>query len=317
MTLTIPVPAANADRVDLADWIELEALQSAGGASSFVEFARQIHMTGSTDAMDEHLDEPDPADAGGEQSERVALDAWAEIERRSRACGGEGGFYPFRVTANSIVRKEDWEDSPYVFQLLLKQFGHRAGPQGTYPERLFEGLSAVAAKNYLGGDRNHAQFYSFGFPRPDGSGFVTALSDLCRAMNAGRVKLDDPRIKQEKDFHLDVAAWRPFRDSQPSQLVLFGQCGVGEDWDRGKLTELQPLDFRNKWLVEGLYPEPVRMFFLPRCIEQPDWRRASIDGGIVFDRCRITELVGNEGEDGQTARRDWSVHVIERLRSAI
>ncbi|NOX57134.1 MAG: hypothetical protein GXP27_22415 [Planctomycetes bacterium] len=317
MSLAIPVPAANDDRVELADWIELEAVQSQDGASSFMEFARQIHMTGSTDAMGEEPNELDRLDPGGEQSEQVATDAWAEIERRHKACGGDSGFYPFNVTARSIVLRHDWDNSPYIFQLLLKQFGLRAGPEGTFPERLFEHLSALAAKNYLGGEVNQAQSYCFGFPRPDGTNFVDALRRLCEAMNAGRVRLDDPRIKREKDSHLDVVVWRPFADGHSSQLILFGQCGVGRDWSREKLTELQPRNFRDKWLVEGFYPEPVRMFFVPRCIEDRDWRTAAIDGGIIFDRCRITALVGNEEDEERDQRRNWTMHVVNRLRAVI
>jgi len=317
MTLTIPVPSVSHDRVELADWIELEAIQSEDGASSFVEFTRQIHMTGSTDAMDGDMDQPDPVDVGGEQSEQVALDAWAEIERRQKACGGDDGSYPFDVTAGSIVLKQGWQESPYVFQLLLTQFGLKAGPIGTFPERLFEHLAALAASNYLGGNSNGARFYCFGFPRPDGTGFVTALNALCQQMHVGRVRLDDPKIKLEKDSHLDVVAWRPFRDNQSSQLVLFGQCGVGDNWGREKLVELQPRNFREKWLADGFYPEPVRMFFVPRCVEQRDWRTTSIDGGIIFDRCRITEIVGNPDDEERKARRKWSVHVVRRLRSEI
>lgn len=315
MSLTTPVPAANDDRVDLADWIELEAIQSQDGASSFVEFARQIHMGGSTDAMDEDLDEPDRADAGGEESEQVATDAWAEIERRHKACGGDDGFYPFHVRANFIELKDGWKDSVYIFQLLLKEFGLRAGPKGTFPERLFEHVSAQAAKNYLGGAHNNVQSYCFGFPRPDGSNFVIALGRLCREMKAGRVRLDDARIKQEKDSHLDVVVWRPFVDRHSNQIVLFGQCGVGKDWKRGKLTELQPQNFRDKWLDEGFYPEPVRMFLVPRCIEEHEWRTTSIDGGIIFDRCRITELIGAGDDAERKKRREWSVYLVRELQA--
>lgn len=314
MSLSIPVPAAEDDTVEHADWVELEAIQSEDGACSLVELIRQIHRGGSTDAVPDLGDYNDAADRGGNLSEQVALDAWAEIESRLRACGGEDGQYPFEVTAGSIVLRERWEDSPYVFQLLLTRFGHRAGPRGTYPERIFEVLSAIAGRGYLGGDANRAESYVFGFPRPDGTGFVEALTKLCGLLNAGQVKLDDPQIENEKDSHLDVVVWRPFHDRFPSQLIMFGQCAVGENWQRSKLTELHPRNFRDKWLAEGFYPDPIRMFFVPRCVEERQRRMSAIEGGILFERCRITELVGNSQHSRQDRMRKWTCQIADKLR---
>ena len=320
MSLSIRVPSAGAASVELADWVELEAIQSGDGASSFEELARHVHMAGSTEAIQEEPDdeeEPDEdvrLDIGGSQSNLVATRAWGEIERRQRACGGDNGCYPFDVTAGSIKLRQDWEDSPYIFQLLLKQFGLKSGPAGTFPERHFERLSAHAAGMYLGGKSNGARICCFGFPRSDRTGFFKALDKLCNEMGAGQVQSDAPKIQDQKDSHLDVVAWRPFVDGQSSQLILFGQCAVGEDWDKSKLTELDPRNFREKWMADGFYPEPVRAFFVPLCIEEENWRLTSIDGGIIFDRCRITELVGKMPDAEQAARREWTRHVASKLR---
>ena len=324
MSLSIRVPSAVADSVDIADWVELEAIQSGDGASSFEELARHIHMSGTTDAMDEVADEDDEEadedarlDIGGSQSQLVATRTWSEIERRQRACGGDVGCYPFEVTAGSILLKQNWEDSAYVFQLLLKQFGLNAGPENTFPERLFERLSGHAAWAYLGGEANSAEVFYFGSPRAEGTGFVSALVQLCRKIGAGQVRTDAPSIQDQKDSHLDVVAWRPFVDGQTSQLILFGQCAVGSDWDKIKLTkliELQPRNFREKWLTDGFDPDPVRAFFVPRCIEEDAWRNTAIDGGILFDRCRITELVGKMTDPELVARREWTLHVASRLQ---
>jgi hypothetical protein len=45
--------------------------------------------------------------------------------------------------------------------------------------------------------------------------------------------------------------------------------------------------FGRKWLRTPLIVNPIRMFFVPRRISPAIWENAGIDGGILFDRCRI------------------------------
>ena len=80
------IPSATANPVDHADWIELEVLASISGSTSFQAIARNILISGSTEANAE--DEEDFVDSSGDQSEIIADDAWREIEKRQEACGG-------------------------------------------------------------------------------------------------------------------------------------------------------------------------------------------------------------------------------------
>ena len=309
----LPVPPAKLDCVAHADWIELEALQSADGVCSLNSFAAQIRISGSAEVLTDPEDD-DPHDRGGEQSDAVASDAWAEIERRYEYCGKENGAYPFDVSASSIVLQEDGERSVYVFQVLLSKYGHDA-VSGMHADRMFEQISGTAAVNYFGGEANSAELRCFGFPREDRTGFPHALQELCKDLNASRVKLDDPRIGQQKDSHLDIVVWRPFLDRRASQLIGFGQCATEKNWNNSKLMELQPRSFTAKWLHEDFYPDPIRMYFLPRCIKNDDWRNAAIDGGVLFDRCRISELIGQPSLELVTQYAAWSSNVLSELRN--
>lgn len=315
MSLVAKLPSASADPVEHADWIELEAIRSLDGSSSFAEFARYTRMSGTTDSLVDELDREDPHDAGGVQSDGVAISAWGEIERRFRACGGSQSGYPFVLTQGSITLRNGWRSSSYVFQLLLSAFGIQAGPQGTYPSRRFEQLSALAVYNYLGGDDNTAQFYKFGHPREDGTAFRVALTHMCQRMNAGIVNAHAPRINNQQDGGLDVLAWIPFYDRRPGQLIAFGQCAAGQDW-REKLFDTSPHTFRELWMLEGWEPAPVRVFLLPRCIPDDQWREANVKGGIVFDRCRIASLVGQFPSKLLDPCVAWTEHVVQRVREA-
>src|SRR5207245_2400230 len=89
-------PAAAASPEAQADWLELLALQSDGN-SSFHDLTRVLRRSGTTDALG------DPFDSGGEGTEVLASDAFAELDERYRACGGEQGAYPFEVGEQSIT----------------------------------------------------------------------------------------------------------------------------------------------------------------------------------------------------------------------
>ncbi|MCH7990624.1 MAG: hypothetical protein IID46_15900 [Planctomycetes bacterium] len=314
------VPPAQADPVAHADWIELEAIFSEDGASSHQTLAAQLRISGSTDAPSESEFDPYDSereqsfvDATGDRSNSIASDAWQEIERRFSHCGDEDGSYPFDVTQASIVLKDDGATSPYVFQVLLSKFGKDA-VSGFHPERLFEELSAQAGFHYLGGAANQSEFRLFGSPREDGSTFVSALTRLCSDLGEGNVRQNDPKIRRQKDGKLDVVVWRPFFDRRRSQLIAFGQCATGHKWDE-KLRELDPLDFRESWLgSDGFNPWPVRMFFVPHCIPEKEWRTMAIKAGIIFDRCRISELVGSLENALSKKCAEWSAVVIEEFR---
>lgn len=315
MSLVAKLPSASADPVDHADWIELEAIRSLDGSSSFEQLARYIRMSGTTDSLVDELDREDPHDAGGAQSDVVAMDAWAEIEGRFQACGGPQGGYPFDLTQGSLTLRNGWKSSPYIFQLLLCAFGLNAGPERSYPDRRFEQLSAAALHKYIGGHGNAAEFYKFGHPREDGTGFRTALTNLCLRMNAGVVNAQASRINNQQDGGLDVVAWIPFRDRRAGQLVAFGQCTTAREW-REKLFDTSPRTFRELWMREGWEPFPVRVFLLPRCIPNDHWREANVKGGIVFDRCRIASLVDQFPRTLLDPCLTWTEHVVQRVREA-
>ncbi len=312
MSLDFELRAAGSDSVEHADWIEIDAIAARDGSSSYEEFASQIHISGSTDVMISEDDEDD--DGAGNLSYEVADRTWAEIERRFLWCGGDTGFYPFDVTSGSITLKDSPESSVYIFQLLLSAFGKDAGPSGAFGERIFEHLSSSAGRSYLGGDNNNVQGFRFGFPRPDRTGFETAVHNLCQKLKCGRVKRNAALIGDQQDSHLDIVVWRPLLDERESQVIGFGQCATGRHWDK-KLQELQPGNFANEWLDDRFHPEPFRMFFLPHCVEDRCWRHVTIHAGLVFDRCRTAQLVGTLDGELLDECRQWSSHVIQQVKA--
>ena len=316
----LSAPVASATKEELADWLELRALTDGDLSSSLQDLMREVRRNGSLDAFENAVDR------GSSDSERVAEDAFAELEGRRTACGE--AFYPFTVEKHAIVARAGYERSPYIFQLLLTRFGLVAPGGLPSPEKTFEEISAVAARRYMGPDDDVAGF-AFGFPRRhEAKSFQKALDDLSRQLGEGggcKVPTADAagialakKIAEQKDGKLDIVAWRPFPDRRGGKLIGFGQCATGAtDW-RAKVSELQPFNFLQMWLREMFSVMPIRMFFVPRRVEEHDWHHVAIQAGILFDRCRITHHCGALSKALGDECAAWTTGIIKsRLKSTV
>jgi hypothetical protein len=283
--MRLQVPAA-ADPTELsADWMEFTALRSPERRTSIASLAKLLRRTGSTDAI-----EGVRGDAGSELSQAIAEDVFSEIENRKRACGP--GNYPFAVENGLLTVKDAPERSPYILLLMMSATKPTAGHKGT--ATLFEHVCTQAALGYLGGTANGASAIRFGSPRK------VPLAKLSQALDHLSVNVCEgggcrypAKAKHTGDEGLDIVAWRRFPDSKEGQLIAFGQCAGGDGNWEDKLAELDAHKFIQKWLRVMFLVAPIRLFFVPRRIPKDDWEHAGIDGGVLFDRCRIVSCLGD------------------------
>lgn len=299
-----------------ADWLELCALDPTEDGISIREFIRDLKISGTTDAVgryeegeDRDLDEVDICEA-------IAEDAFAELDDRYKACGGDVGGYPFRLGSSVLEPRPDINRSAYLFMALLSLFGKDAGPADLKGAKLFEELSAKAAEGYIGG-----KAMVFGFPRRiQPKGFADALDTLCRKLGEGRRHLR-PETPDQKDAKLDIVVWKDFADRRAGKLIAFGQCATGNNWNE-KVTELpQPNKWCQYWMIDPPAIDPMRIFFVPHRIETNKWLKTNMDGGILFDRCRIAQYTVELDSDLSAQCDKWSSYVIsehnllDRVRS--
>ena len=283
-----------------ADWIELMSLTSPDHYVAWADHQRDLRISG--------LDESE--DASLEDLEPIIDTVITETSERKEACGNRKESYPFEITEQGLRCLPEAPRSAYVFQLLLSLFGRSAGPPGSYGDRLFEDLSAAALLSYLGKAQEGLEVRIFGFPRRIGaSGFREAVDELCRSLGEGVQCKDAPEVDDQKDAHLDLVAWRRFPGSNPGHMIAFGQCATGVNWFH-KIHELRPKEWCQLWLQEPPLVTPVATFFLPRRAERLEWRRASVYGGIVFDRCRISWLLPEVPEGLASEILPWTQHVL-------
>jgi hypothetical protein len=287
-------PAASDSPEELADWLEYSALLAADRDASIWDLARILNRSGSADGFEDPED-TEYVDAGNDDaSYQIAERAFGAIEERLRSFGDSCASYPFELGDSFIRLRQGGAEAVYTFLLLLSAKMAQAPPHKD-AIRLFEDLAAAAAANYFGAPQPGVGSAVFGFPRRMlARQFPKALDELCRQMGEGVGHVDRPRTKAQKDAKLDVVAWRHFADGRLGKLIAFGQCATGANW-RGKLTELQPKNFVRLWMRESPVVEPLRMFFTPERVGESLWLETTVNGGILFDRCRIAALAPTSG----------------------
>lgn len=227
--------------------------------------------------------------ANAETSE-VMLGTWIEILNHRTNISKQTRSYPFKVSDEGLSLRTSWNESPYVFQLLVSQGRKRSLPDGTSCYTLFEELSAAAAGSYLGVSQTAVVF---GAPRRDlPSGFRDAVNELVKRIGEGNGCANRPDVGNSKDDGLDIVAWKEFPDKRPSKLILFGQCATGKNWKR-KIGELDAGKWCKRNLTQSLAVDPIRAFFVARDLSTGDAAEAGLNQ-ILLDRCRIAALTSNK-----------------------
>jgi hypothetical protein len=249
----------------VADWIELELTRgepslSKAKVSSIVESV-----------------------SGSEPDESFLSDVWRELEERQ----SRYSRHFFRCEKDLVLRSADEASRPeYTACLLFSLYGvsdeHRTDP------KIFERLSAEAIRNYLQG-----KAFVFGWPVLQDVQADIALRVKDVAI-ASRERFVEAPASRYKDRGVDVVAWKPFvehatNEHRSNQIVILAQCSAGGNW-REKTTQL-PYDSWTQYVHWAC--NPLRAFAVPRVIGANLWHDISKEGGILFDRIRIINLLPN------------------------
>lgn len=197
---------------------------------------------------------------------------WLELRLREQLYGPNA---PIKVAGRVLESRFSWLEKPhYLACLIFSLTGN--GTQTTIAGQLFEEVSAVALKHYIGGE-----CVVCGFPTP------LKVADLA-ARTKERFIREFP--KHRKDRNLDLMAWRPFGDSRPGQLIVLVQCAAGRNWQTKK-TELVVGAWK-KYIQ--FHVDPVRGFTMPYIISDTnEFEEHSTDAGLILDRVRIYRCIND------------------------
>ena len=273
-------PSAGAEVHELADLAELMAW--ANGSVSAREILALLGREGENDENDGCEDDDDRnADSFDDVSN--------EFEYRQIACAGR---YPFNLDATgNVLRFEPVDElSSWLYGYLLlstrlNMTANRthAGIDGT---TILEEISAISLQQYLGPER--AQALVFGTAQGSGD-FPARVTMLCHQLGEGfQYKNNHKLPNTAKDDKLDAVAWLPFADEKASKVIIFGQCKTGTAWTE-QLCHLRPENFIKRWIEIPFVFDPLRAYCVSESANRVRWSGYAIDGGLLFDRCRLVD----------------------------
>ena len=192
-----------------------------------------------------------------------------------------GSAYPFELGQRGEIvtcRVDDSALGPaaYVLSLVLSHLrsvspvldGSNLHPGDEEVRRLrqyFQGCATAALAAEVQGAA-----WSFGFPRPDGSGFLEKLEQIWRKLRDGTVARQVGAPDRPKDDHIDVFAARTHPDGLPGFLLAVAQVATGANWRQKSLIGHQT-GFNSLWQKSIDRSRP----------ESTEWRRL---GGMAMGK---------------------------------
>ena len=303
MSILIPL-SLTSEVSTLADWMELQAFSSPNKIATVSDIIGISHI-------DDELDDENDALETDERVEEQIDEIFSELGRRLDISDTQ---YPFTINSGGTILTLQKDRSAgqyaYLFCLLVSEWRRSQivptqifTPISESVEDLFQICSTVAAAGLLNGCA-----ISFGFPRPDKSGFLEALRRTFEGgMREGQVvpKALPGVESRTKDGGIDIIAWRHFPDELPGKLHLFGQCASGRNY-RAKPVGGFIKRFHGDWFICPPGSQVVEAIFIPFMLEEGytrlktesrvearHGRYLSIarDMGVIVDRCRLAYLV--------------------------
>jgi hypothetical protein len=254
----IKIPNPGSSTV-VADWVELY-VATTGNTVSKAKLSNLLESS-----------------SGEEPREYFIGDVWRELANRQKLYKTA----PFTIDKLAIEPMENQNpEVTYITCLLIALYGP-VNSSGNIA-KLFERLSCLAIKEYLKGEG-----IVFGWPVEPGEETSIRERIIGVASRLNERYVESPR-ETYKDRGVDVVAWKPFSERRPSQAVVLLQCAAGADW-RSKTMDL-PLDSWGQYIHWS--NNPIKAFAVPCVISERDWHDVSKEGGILFDRIRIVNLIG-------------------------
>ena len=285
MSFKLPLPPSPRtsphEMADFAEWLAWHQ-----GSAAARQIVRALNQA------DDNLDND-----GCEDEEVANIDSvddmFLELEKRASICGTA---YPFRVPSGQVLEHCDIDENNkpaviYRYLLLCTRLNMRDNRRHTNLDGtlLFEELSARGDAPYLGFERAKKMVFGTSVA----GGFASKVRELCSTLNEGGAYAPvNASGAAANDGKLDALAWIPFTDLNPGKLILFGQSKTGTSWSE-QLTQSRPKDFAKKWLSKRHFlVEPVRTLCVAESVDPDRWESHCIDGGLLFDRCRLVEYSG-------------------------
>jgi len=296
-----------------ADFLELSALFSPGSTAATAVVVKEASIGASEDYSNLTDEFVGRADLPSE--EEIHCGVVERISDRKRVLKES---YPYTLDANgdwiTYHPSTDGSDessgsTAYTLSLLLSNLRgvspilHDSNVHPNEDEqrdlrRFFQYFATAALAAEISG-----RAWSFGFPRPDGSGFMTKLKEIWNVLGDGLVQRQVGAPPQPKDDGIDVFAARLPEDRLPGFPLIAAQVATGKDF-RNKSVKGRVGRFRERWFGSQPATKFIVYMVIPFAIEPDQFKDDVRTLGNVLHRLRLPErvrqAVGSSAMDDDT-----------------
>lgn len=277
-------PPADAQPIDLADWLELTAFFDCDG---------QARLDQIDDCMriQEEEQEDDIADADAAR-ERLRDAIETEIDFRSN---GLRDAYPFALSGDgeNLALKQRGDRRGLSFYILCLVLSHATRSPillktpadanlRDVRKRHFQILSTLAVAGHTNGPA-----ISLGWPRVSGEAILEVVARACAGACTGiaREVPANTANPSAKDGGIDVLAWKPANDRPPPTVFMFGQAASGWKWAE-KTSKDEVGDFLEHYFEETPRCDYNYVTICPFRLDHSKLMRWSRRHGTILDRTR-------------------------------
>ena len=309
-----------------ADYLELNALFSRDGQSFSQDLVVALEHAAETEYSDVNTEI--------EIREDVAAGAVARMSFRKRVLETS---YPFEIDAagdliTSTDEQADFGHTAYIVSLILSNLKsvspllvdsdvHPTDEEVRSLRNYFQYLATAAIAAEVGGPA-----WSFGFPRPDRTGYLPKLSEIWAILGDGMVGPDPSAPPNPKDDKVDVFAWREQKDGLPGFLLVAAQVATGSDWKAKSLKGHVREVFQHRWFNPAPITQMIAYHVIPFARPAVGFRDDVLVLGNVLHRLRVPSRVNEavslvnrgvavEAFDLLDGASRWVQSYVERMRA--
>jgi hypothetical protein len=270
-----------------ADYLELTAFFSEEARSFTKDLinATEIGAEDDYESVDEEM-----ADR-----EEIVSGAVRRIEGRRAALGDA---YPFVLDDGGdiltyIAQEPSNGQAAYLLSLVLSHLKavspilagspvHPTNAEEIALRRYFQYFATAALAAEVNGPA-----WSFGYPRPDASGFHTKLAEIWAVLRDGTLGKAIGAPEKPKDDQVDVFAARVHRDGLPGFLLAAAQVATGKDWrDKSLRNHLENV-FPARWFMRQPVTRMICYHIIPFARPDSEFPDHCLEFGNILHRLRV------------------------------
>ena len=330
-SLCLPIDELTGDSIDFdraADYLELTAFF----ADDLMALASDLTNQTEIGAEEGHGD-LDEEMRGGEED--LVASTVTRIESRRESLGSAA--YPFDLDARGEVlvcrlAQGSLGHAAYIMSLVLSNLralspvlgDPRLHPDEHEVRRLrefFQYFATAAMASEI-----HGSAWSFGSPRPDGTGFLDKLRTIWQTLGDGYVERQPGAPRRPQDDQVDVFAARLHPDRLPGFLIAAAQVASGAN-AREKSLKGHLSTFKSRWFGRQPATEFLAYMVVPFAVAEGQFLDDVRVMGNVLHRLRVPRRVAEaerlveagetiEGYDRLAEAARWVVDYQGRARAA-